>query len=86
MLTKLSLAAVAATLVALSAFDVQAFPSAPSSLTDDTSQVIEVRGGCGWGRHRGPRGGCRWNRVGYRAWARGGARCWWNGRRRVCAW
>ena len=27
----------------------------------DQAQIIEVRGGCGFGEHRGPYGGCRIN-------------------------
>jgi len=66
------------------AIDAQAFPIAPSNLSDQTSQVLQVRGGCGLGRHRGPWGGCRWN--GNPGWGR----CWWRptpwGPRRVCSW
>jgi hypothetical protein len=29
--------------------------------SEQTSQVVAVRGGCGRGWHRGPRGGCRRN-------------------------
>jgi hypothetical protein len=63
----------------LVAFEAQSFPI--SNLANQTSEVIQVRQGCGLGRHRGPWGGCRWNR---------GGGCWWRrtpwGPRRVCRW
>jgi hypothetical protein len=70
------LGAVATSIVA---FEAQSFPV--SNLASQTSEVIQVRQGCGLGRHRGPWGGCRWNR---------GGGCWWRetpwGPRRVCRW
>jgi hypothetical protein len=73
----------AAVLVVLAAsmaiFEAEAFPI--SNLANQTSEVIQVRQGCGLGRHRGPWGGCRWNR---------GGGCWWRetpwGPRRFCRW
>jgi len=78
----LFLAAAMSAAVALTGFDAQAAPFAPSNLSDQGSQVIQVRQGCGLGRHRGPWGGCRWNgNPGWNA-------CWWRptpwGPRRVC--
>jgi hypothetical protein len=85
MIMKLSLAAAIA-MVALSAIDAQALPMAPSMLSHQTDEVIQVRQGCGFGRHRGPRGGCRVNVGPSGAYAAG--RCWWRGTpwgpRRVC--
>jgi len=76
---KLCLALVVSAAVALTAFDVQAFPISPLNSSDDAGQVIQVRQGCGLGRHRGLWGGCRWN---------GGEVCWWHpspwGPRRTC--
>jgi len=61
-----------------------------------TAEMIEVRGLCGVGRHRGPWGGCLPNGVGYYGYAPYYAyaapyyRCWWRsgprGPVRVCAW
>ncbi|MGO9673993.1 MAG: GCG_CRPN prefix-to-repeats domain-containing protein [Methylocella sp.] len=64
-------------------FEAQAFPVAPA--LPPSSDMILVRGGCGFGWRRGPWGGCRPDGV-YRP----GPRCWrrptpW-GPRRVCAW
>ena len=38
----------------------QALPVAP--LSTDQASITLVRGGCGFGEHRGPYGGCRLNR------------------------
>jgi hypothetical protein len=40
-----------------------AMPMAPADTVVKSSNhdVVRVSGGCGWHRHRGPRGGCRWN-------------------------
>ncbi len=38
----------------------QALPVAPLSASD--AAIVQVRGGCGFGAHRGPFGGCRLNR------------------------
>ncbi|MCJ2026162.1 GCG_CRPN prefix-to-repeats domain-containing protein [Methylobacterium sp. J-067] len=40
----------------------QAAPFAPTPLSDGEASVVLVRGGCGFGEHRGPMGGCRLNR------------------------
>jgi hypothetical protein len=32
-----------------------------SAATDHSGQIVQVRGGCGRGWHRGPYGGCRRN-------------------------
>ncbi|ARQ02831.1 hypothetical protein CAK95_08170 [Pseudorhodoplanes sinuspersici] len=70
-------------------FQAQAFPVSPISPVQTSSDIVQVRGGCGLGWHRGPYGGCRRN------WARGarafaGPRCWFRrtpwGPRRVCRW
>jgi hypothetical protein len=44
-------------------FEAQAFPF--SSATGQAREVIQVRGFCGLGRHRGPYGGCVPNGVPY---------------------
>lgn len=44
----------------LSAGAAQALPVAPLSAGD--ASITLVRGGCGFGEHRGPYGGCRLNR------------------------
>jgi hypothetical protein len=73
------------------AFPVPAPPALPSS------HLIEVRGFCGLGWHRGPDGACYRNGVpyGYAPYVyvspySYGARCWWTptafGPRSVCAW
>jgi len=49
-------------IIALTSFDAQALPfSSAGQLSYKTGKVIEVRQGCGYGRHRGRWGGCRWN-------------------------
>jgi hypothetical protein len=41
----------------------QALPVSPlSAISADSAPVVQVRGGCGFGEHRGPMGGCRLNR------------------------
>ncbi len=45
----------------LAAAPAHAFPAAPSATMQPASDVIQVAGGCGPGRHRGPGGGCRPN-------------------------
>ena len=45
------------------AFEAQAFPIAPAQAT--APEVLQVRGLCGLGFHRGPYGGCVRNGVGY---------------------
>lgn len=47
----------------LAAGEAQALPSpfAPG-LGPSDSPIVQVRGGCGFGAHRGPFGGCRLNR------------------------
>ena len=90
---KLLLAAVFTGAIALMTLPAQAFPVSPISSAGTSSDIVQVRGGCGRGWHRGPYGGCRRN------WARGryvvprryvGPRCWFKptpwGPRRVCRW
>ncbi len=55
------LAAIAA-LFAFTTLGAQAMPAAPLNGVSQSDQVIQVRGGCGPHRHRGPRGHCRWDR------------------------
>lgn len=79
--------------VALTASDVRAFPVPsqiqPGQVQSAVGDLIQVRGGCGLGWHRGPWGGCRPNGAFY-AYAPGIYGCWWRatpwGPRRVCAW
>lgn len=72
----------------------QAFPIAPR-VQLPANDIIEVRGGCGLGWHRGPWGVCRPNGAIHVAGPYAYApppyvRCWWRptpwGPRRVCAW
>ena len=83
---KLLLAAVFTGAISLMTFQAQAFPVSPVSPAGASSDIVQVRGGCGLGWHRGPYGGCRRN------WARAvvGPRCWFRrtpwGPRRVCRW
>ena len=75
----------------------QAFP-APAQLERPAGAIVQVRGLCGLGWHRGPYGGCYRNGAlyapyvygPYAAYAPYPARCWWTGgyygARRVCAW
>lgn len=49
----------AAALVAAGA--AQAAPIGPAPIDGGGAPVIQVRGGCGFGAHRGPYGGCRVN-------------------------
>ena len=51
------IAAVAA-VFAVATFNVQAAPFAPVKAGVDASHVLKVAGGCGRGRHHGPRGRC----------------------------
>jgi hypothetical protein len=46
-------------------FDAQAFPSSPALARAASPEVMQVRGFCGLGRHRGPYGGCVLNGVPY---------------------
>ncbi len=55
--TSLIVAAAAALFATGSA---QALPVTP--LSSGESAIVQVRGGCGFGAHRGPFGGCRLNR------------------------
>ncbi|MGZ3282704.1 MAG: GCG_CRPN prefix-to-repeats domain-containing protein [Xanthobacteraceae bacterium] len=76
----------------------QAFP-APAQIERPTGDIVQVRGFCGLGWHRGPYGGCYRNGALYAPYVYGPyaayappypARCWWTGAyygaRRVCAW
>ncbi|RTL53557.1 MAG: hypothetical protein EKK40_03070 [Bradyrhizobiaceae bacterium] len=90
----------AATLITATA--ARAAPIQPSvpSVSSEASDIVQVRGFCGLGRHRGPWGGCLPNGVGYAyrpyaygpyyAYAGPYGRCWWRagayGPVRVCAW
>jgi hypothetical protein len=58
------LSAVIAALFALITSSANAMPAAPAlaGISKDDQMVVKVRGGCGRGYHRGPRGGCRRNR------------------------
>jgi hypothetical protein len=49
---ELCLAAALGAIVASTGFEAQAFPI--SNLADQASQMIQIRQGCGLGRHRGP--------------------------------
>jgi len=73
------LVAVLGVIAATLSFEAQAFPI--SNLADQADHLLQIRQGCGLGRHRGPWGGCRWNK---------GGGCWWRstpwGPRRVCRW
>jgi hypothetical protein len=51
---------VAASVALFASGSAQAMPMAP--LTGGDATVTLVRGGCGFGEHRGPYGGCRLNR------------------------
>lgn len=94
---RLVLAAAAAAGVMVAAPGAQAFPADPQPRATGT-EVIEVRGLCGLGWHRGALGECRPNGTGYGYVYRPYAyapppyrpRCWWietpYGPRRVCAW
>jgi len=46
-------------------FDAQAFPYSPATVQMVAPEVMQVRGFCGLGRHRGPYGGCVLNGVPY---------------------
>jgi hypothetical protein len=46
-------------------FDAQAFPYSPATAQMVAREVMQVRGFCGLGRHRGPYGGCVPNGVPY---------------------
>jgi hypothetical protein len=46
-------------------FDAQAFPYLPATTQVVAPEVMQVRGFCGLGRHRGPYGGCVPNGVPY---------------------
>jgi hypothetical protein len=46
-------------------FDAQAFPHSSAPAQSVPQEVIQVRGFCGLGRHRGPYGGCVLNGVPY---------------------
>ena len=52
--------AASAAMFALLTFSAQAMPAAPLQGVSNKDQTItQVRGGCGRGWHRGPRGRCR---------------------------
>ena len=57
---KIRMMLVAASTLMLASGAAQALPVAPLSTGDAT--ITLVRGGCGFGEHRGPLGGCRLNR------------------------
>ena len=58
-----ALFAAIAALFALTTFGAQAMPAAPlAGASKATGQVIQVRGGCGPHRWRGPHGHCHWDR------------------------
>jgi hypothetical protein len=46
-------------------FEAQAFSSSPALARAAAPEVMQVRGFCGLGRHRGPYGGCVLNGVPY---------------------
>jgi len=46
-------------------FNAQAFPYSPATTQVAAREVVQVRGFCGLGRHRGPYGGCVPNGVPY---------------------
>jgi hypothetical protein len=62
MKTLFAAALVAATVAGFGAADAMTLAPAPSSTHAD---IVQVRGGCGPGFHRGPYGGCRVNRGRY---------------------
>ncbi|MBX9710576.1 MAG: hypothetical protein K2X60_06040 [Xanthobacteraceae bacterium] len=85
----LAIAVVAAIL--LTAASADAAPIQP--MHQETTDIVQVRGFCGLGRHRGPWGGCLPNGYGYGpyyAYAAPYYRCWWRpgpaGPVRVCGW
>ncbi|WP_412758563.1 GCG_CRPN prefix-to-repeats domain-containing protein [Methylobacterium radiotolerans] len=57
---KMTTMIVATSLALLACGAAQAMPVAPVAQSD--ASVTLVRGGCGFGEHRGPAGGCRLNR------------------------
>lgn len=59
-LMKISTMLVAASTLMLGSGAAQALPVAP--LSTGYASITLVRGGCGFGEHRGPFGGCRLNR------------------------
>jgi hypothetical protein len=75
-------AAAASAAVALTGLEARAVPVPPTNVFEQGGPLIQVRQGCGLGRHRGYWGGCRWN--GTPGWTA----CWWRptpwGPRRVC--
>jgi len=89
-------AAVGAALIA-AASAAQASPAAPR-VAQANGDLVQVRGLCGLGWHRGYYGECRPNGTGYGPYPYGwygpyrapAARCWWvagpYGARRVCGW
>jgi hypothetical protein len=58
---ELALFASIAALFTFIAFSAQAMPAAPLKGVSNSSQVIQVRDGCGRFRYRGPHGHCRHN-------------------------
>jgi hypothetical protein len=56
---ELALFAAIAALFTFMAYSAQAMPAAPLKGVSKSDQVIQVRGGCGPLRHRGPHGHCR---------------------------
>jgi hypothetical protein len=60
---QLALFAAIAAVFTFMTYSAQAVPAAQlQGVAKATDQVIQVRDGCGPGRHRGPHGHCRWNR------------------------
>jgi hypothetical protein len=64
MLKRLSLASAVAAVLALVTVDAFAFPMSPVDIAQPTDQLIQVRQGCGLGRHRGGWGCWNGNLVG----------------------
>ena len=52
----------AATVALMAGGAAQAAPLSPAPLSGGEASVVLVRGGCGFGAHRGAYGGCRLNR------------------------
>jgi hypothetical protein len=89
-MSKLVIAAALSAAMALMVSSAEAFPVS-ASLAESSDNIIQVRGGCGLGWHRGPWGGCRRNAVRYGSYAYAPyAGCWWRptrwGPERVCSW
>ena len=94
---KLLLSAAISAAIMVTASAAQAFP-ASAPVEHPANDIVQVRGLCGLGWHRGYYGECRPNGTDYGPYAWYGprgygpppARCWWvgtaYGARRVCAW